>query len=131
MVMNDTARIFRAKGLSLERMHSLIAVAEAGGIARAAPRDPSRQSQLSRQLGELEAALGIQLTERRGRVVVLTDAGRELASAARDLGERLDELTRPRDDVGPRLVVGAGDSVIAWWLTPALAKMTQPASRLA
>ena len=53
-----------AKGLSLERLASFLAVVDARGIARAAPGQPVRQSQLSRQIGELERALGVALFER-------------------------------------------------------------------
>lgn len=41
------------KGMSLERLDAFLAVLEAGGIARAAPGQPVRQSQLSRQISEL------------------------------------------------------------------------------
>ena len=45
-------------GISIERLQTLCAVVEAGSIAGAAGPDPNRQSQFSRQLKELEKALG-------------------------------------------------------------------------
>ena len=48
-VMMD-ASLFSRSGMSLDRLRSFLALADAGGIAKAAPRAPVRQSQLSRQL---------------------------------------------------------------------------------
>ena len=60
-------------GLSLDRLNSFLQVAEARGLARAAPGDPVRQSQLSRQLKELENALGQVLFDRSSRGFELID----------------------------------------------------------
>ena len=54
------------KGVSLDRLRAFLEVFEAGGIARAAPLRAVRQSQLSRQLKELETALGQALFVRAG-----------------------------------------------------------------
>jgi DNA-binding transcriptional LysR family regulator len=45
--------LFSERGLSLDRLKVLIEVRDAGSIAQAAPGDPVRQSQYSRQLREL------------------------------------------------------------------------------
>ncbi len=106
-------------GLSLDRLKTLLAVADAGGIARAAPGDPSRQSLYSRQIGELEAALELALFERRGRGLVLTEEGRRLSALVRELRQGLDELGdlgRPRS-----FSIGAGDSLLHAWVIPRLA----------
>ena len=47
--MKEIDALFAAGGLSLERLRSFLAVAEAGSIAKAAKGDPTRQSQFSRQ----------------------------------------------------------------------------------
>lgn len=110
------------KGLSLERLQGFLRVAEAGGIARAAPQQPAQQSQLSRQIGDLERALGLELFERAGRSLKLTAAGTELARVVRELGRGLDEL--PGN--GPlRCVLGAGDSVLHWAVLPNLAALAK------
>jgi len=64
----------------LERLGTIAAVAEAMHLT--APG-------VSMQLSALERELGLQLTERRGRGVVLTPAGRVVASHGRVLGEQL------------------------------------------
>lgn len=52
-------------GLSLDRLASLVALADAHGISAAARGDPARQSQFSRQLKEFETFFGVALIERR------------------------------------------------------------------
>ena len=50
--------LFSERGLSLDRLKVLIEVRDAGSIAQAAPADPVRQSQYSRQLRELSEFFG-------------------------------------------------------------------------
>ncbi|MDB4929161.1 MAG: transcriptional regulator, LysR family, partial [Myxococcaceae bacterium] len=72
-------------GLSVERIEAFLAVADAGGIAKAAPGNPSRQSQLSRQLREVSAALGFEVMAREGRGMALTEGGARVRALLRDL----------------------------------------------
>ena len=60
----NTPDIFARSGISLERLRVFLQIADAGSMAEAAPGDPVRQSQFSRQLKELEEALGASLTVR-------------------------------------------------------------------
>ena len=108
------------RGLSLERLHSFLKVAEAGGISRAAGDDPVRQSQFSRQIGELEEFFGAQLTTRNGRVLALTDAGRELAALVRGQLRGFDDFLKSRSDALIDVQIGAGDSLLTWLLIPRL-----------
>ena len=112
------------KGLSLDRLRSFLDVADAGGHARAAKGDPVRQSQLCRQVGELEGYFGQALTERRGQALVITEVGQRLATLARDVFKGLDDLAGPqRVDQAVRLDLGAGDSVVQWWVLPRIASV--------
>src|SRR5688572_3052813 len=71
-------KLFTHVGLSLDRLRSFSEIVAAGGISAAAGKDPNRQSQLSRQLKELERYFGVELLVRgRGRLK-LTPAGSEL-----------------------------------------------------
>ncbi len=107
------------KGLSLDRLHSFLAIADAGGLARAAPGDPVRQSQLSRQLKELETALGRPFFLRTGRGMELTPAGRSLARVVRELDQGLTDVASA--ETGPvRVSLGGGDSVLQWLVLPRL-----------
>lgn len=110
-------------GLSLDRLSSFLQIAEAGGLARAAPGEPVRQSQLSRQLKELETALGQPLFLRTGRGMELTAAGRSLARVVRELGQGLTDVAAAEQ--GPVTVcLGAGDSVLQWLVLPRLPALT-------
>lgn len=119
------APTFERSGLSLERLRSFLIVAEAGGMALAAPKSPARQSLYSRQIGELEAALEVALLERKGRGVTLTDAGRRLATTVRELVRGLDEVAH-RAEASPPIALGAGDSLLHWWVLPRLARVDLP-----
>lgn len=112
------------KGVSLDRLRAFLLVYDAGGIARAAPGAPVRQSQLSRQVGELERALGVALLERRRP----TPAGARLAVVVRDLLRGLDGVAAR--DARPTCRVGAGDSVLRWLLLPRAASFADVALHL-
>lgn len=113
--------LFAKSGLSLERLRSFLAVADAGAIARAAPKNPVRQSQLSRQIGELEEFFGRALVERRGRGLALTAAGTELAELVRRTLDGLRDVARERDE-RIAISIGAGDSLLHAWIIPRLAQ---------
>lgn len=117
------------EGLSLSRLAAFLAVAEAGGLARAAPGDPTRQSQLSRQVRQVERALGVQLLARGGQGVVVTDSGLRLLSVLRDLTAG---LTLVRDDASPVAVtLAAGDSLLRWLILPRLPEALASSPRIA
>ena len=110
------------RGLSLERLQSFLMVAEAGSIARAAGGDAVRQSQFSRQIGELEEFFRVELTKRSGRSVALTEAGRELATLVRMQFRGFEDFLRRRSDAATEVAIGAGDSLITWVLVPKIAE---------
>src|SRR5689334_689413 len=56
--------LFSDRGLSIDRLRVLVEVHDAGGIAQAAPGDPVRQSQYSRQLRELSEFFGVEVARR-------------------------------------------------------------------
>ncbi len=111
-------RLFDKRGLSLDRLRVLLLVREKGGLSKAAPDDPVRQSQYSRQLKELEAFFGVPLTERKGKALVLTADGHDLANRVNEHLASLDSF-RSRVAHDPITVhIGAGESFIHWLLLP-------------
>ena len=68
--------------ISLKQLRYLDAVARHGHFGRAAADCAVTQPALSMQIAALETALGITLIERRGRGVLLTETGREIAERA-------------------------------------------------
>jgi DNA-binding transcriptional LysR family regulator len=115
-------------GLSLERLASLCEVAEAGSIGQASRGDANRQSLLSRQIAELEAVFGVALLARQSRPFRLTPEGRELAQAARQFFQSVDDLQRRAENTAQRVVIGAGETLIQWLLFPACEAMQKQTS---
>lgn len=115
--MNDS--LFSRDGLSLDRLRSFLAVAEAGSIAKAAPDNLSRQAQMSRQIGELEAFFGTELTLRRGKALALSPAGERLAALVRQQFEDLRDFHREQHQQPKTFRIGAGASLLEWMVIPA------------
>ena len=59
----------------MDRLRRFVEVVDLGGVTRAANNDPSLQSQISRQVKELEEFFGMDLFNREGRRMVLNSAG--------------------------------------------------------
>lgn len=123
--MNDFDRLFAASGLSLDRMHTFLRVAEAGNLAKAALGDATKQSQFSRQIKELEAFFGVALTRRVGRRIEITDEGQRLALIIRRQFIELNDFREAAAGRGASVRIGAQGSVIDWLLVPRLAQIRQ------
>lgn len=117
--------LFSNRGLSLDRLRSFLEMAEAGGIAKAAPGDPVRQSQISRQIRELEEFFGAELTQRRGKGLVLTPAGRRLAELVRGQLQGLDDFRREQEGRPKVFVFGAGTSTLESLVAPRLPALAE------
>lgn len=111
------------EGLSLDRLRSFLAIADKGGIAQAARGNPTRQSQLSRQLAELEVYFGHPLMERRGGRRILNERGRRLAEHVRWTLRGLEDLRAGRAEAAPTFVLAAGESALHWLVLPRLAEV--------
>ncbi len=112
--------LFSERGLSLDRLKVLIEVRDAGSIAQAAPADPVRQSQYSRQLRELSEFFGCEVAQRRGKLLKLTEQGERLAELARDQLRSLDDFRSECKQTNVAFTLGAGDSLIQWLVIPRL-----------
>ena len=119
------APLFSRRGLSIDRLRALVAVAEAGGIAAAAPRAPTRQSQLSRQVSELEAFFGLPLTERVSGRLSLTPAGHSVVEHTRWFLQGLVGVAERGLELEP-VQIGAGDATLHFVVVPALGRGKAP-----
>jgi LysR family transcriptional activator of nhaA len=88
-------------GLNFHHLRYFHAIAETGGLTRAARRLNVSPSALSVQLKELEGQFGQELFERRGRRLVLTEAGRVALDYAATVFQAGDELVRVMRGFGP------------------------------
>ena len=113
--------LFSRSGLSLDRLRSFLALAHAGSIAKAAPGDVTRQSQISRQVGELEAFFGSELTERRGKTLALSEAGKRLAMLIQQQMQDLDDFRIEQSQAKKAFTIGTSASVLDWLVVPAMA----------
>lgn len=108
-------------------LRAFLETADSGALSRAASQLGLSQPSLTAQIQRLERHLGVELFDRHGRGVTLTDAGRALYPRARRL---LDELRETEDAVrregldGPdTLRVGAIPTVAPYVLPAALRRM--------
>ena len=76
----------------MERPHTLCAVVQTGSIVAAAGTDPNHQSQFSRQLKQLEEALGTTLFDCVGKSIKPNGNGRRFALADQTFFGALDNL---------------------------------------
>jgi DNA-binding transcriptional LysR family regulator len=80
--------------LDVTRLRVLVAVAQHGSVTAAARALNYAQPSVSHHLARLEAETGARLTQRSGRGIQLTDAGRLLAGRAEEILGRLDAAER-------------------------------------
>ena len=111
--------------MDVRRLELLRELAERGTITAVAAATNRTSSAVSQQLKVLEREAGIALTERRGRGVVLTGAGRMLAQTATDVAvalERADAVWEdfkqaPRGDVTLTTFPSGGQMLLPGVLT--------------
>lgn len=80
------------RNLDVTTLRSFVAVAQSGGVTRAAGFLNLTQSAVSMQLKRLEEMLDLQLLDRSGRGVALTPAGAQLLGYARKMVDLNDEV---------------------------------------
>ena len=110
-------------GISIDRLNTLCGVVEAGTIVLAAGPDPNRQSQFSRQLKDLEKALGAPLFDRVGKTLQPNELGRRVALAARTFFGALDDVMNAAAVRSETIRLGAGESVLRWLVMPHLEEL--------
>ena len=121
-------KLFAESGLSLDRLRALVEVGAGGSIVRAAPGDPARQSQYSRQIKELEDFFQIALVERHGKIIRLTTNGRELARISRFFLLGLSNFQRGSLAEGQTYRIGASATFNQQFLLPLLAQWSAASS---
>ena len=102
------------RNLDLTTLRSFVAVADTGGVTKAAGVLHLTQSAVSMQLKRLEEGLDLELLDRSGRTVALTAAGDQLLAYARRMLELNDEAWRrlTANEFEGELTLGAPHDVI-------------------
>jgi LysR family cyn operon transcriptional activator len=114
--------IFSEGGVSLARLQSLERVVREGSITRVAQGDPNVQTQLSRQIAELEKTLGLQLLDRTRKPHPPTAAARRLADACGSFVREVEEIAGAASGLQRPITVGAGEVVIREFLIPKIGR---------
>ena len=113
----------------MEQLRSFVAVAETEHISQAAASLFLTQAAVTQQVRHFERAVGLQLLERDGRRVRLTDAGRSLAQtcrAALRAVEVVDESAQVMKQLqAGSLHLGASPTCATYYLPPHLAEFTR------
>jgi LysR family transcriptional regulator, hydrogen peroxide-inducible genes activator len=113
--------------MELHQLRYFVAAAEAGTISRAAQRCSIAQPSLSQQLKKLEESLGVQLLDRLGRGIALTEAGRALLPRARRiLAEVRDTEANLQREVSEGIggvAVGAIPTMAPYLLPPVIKRL--------
>jgi DNA-binding transcriptional LysR family regulator len=118
-------KLFAERGLSLDRLRVLIEVHDAGSIAQAAPGDPIRQSQYSRQLREIAEFFGCEVATRRGKILKLTPQGVRLAELTRAHLRSLEDFRAECRAETVDYTIAAGDSLIQWLVIPRIGALLE------
>lgn len=80
------------RNLDVTTLRSFVAVADSGGVTRAASSLHLTQSAVSMQMKRLEELLGLDLLDRSGRTIALTASGEQLLGYARRMVALNDEV---------------------------------------
>lgn len=113
---------------------AFLATAQAGSLSAAARQLGQTQPTLGRQIAALEARLGVQLFDRVGRGLVLTQAGRELMAHVQAMEEAATRFslaaTGRAEALAGEVSVTASDVVAAHTLPPILARLARTAPEI-
>jgi DNA-binding transcriptional LysR family regulator len=116
--------IFTKDGVSLDRLQTLAKVVQAGSIVQAAKGEPTTQSLISRQLTELEQALGVVLLDRTKKPYQPTQVARRLAETCERFVREVADVSLG-ENVKKSIKVGAGEWVIRELLVPLIGKQSK------
>jgi len=102
------------RNLDMTALRSFVAVAETGGVTRAAGKLHLTQSTVSMQIRRLETALSHRLVERAGRGITLTHHGEQLLSYGRDLLAINDAVIKQmtREQFSGEIVLGVPPDIV-------------------
>jgi DNA-binding transcriptional LysR family regulator len=113
--------------MNVRFLGTFCAVARFGSLNAAARHLGLSSASVGEQIKALEKDLNARLVSRHGRGIVLTEAGHAVLPAARDVVERIDEMSQIAQlgQARGRLRVGAVSTAMIGVLPPALQRMTR------
>lgn len=115
--------LFPERLMTMVQLRAFTALAAAGSFAAAAHESTMSQTAVHRAVGDLEKMIGVQLVERRGRVVWLNAAGKRLA---RGIRLAIAEIAAAISDLG--IDSGQGSELISFGALPLSRPFLVPAA---
>jgi DNA-binding transcriptional LysR family regulator len=109
--------------VDLRHLRVFLAVAETGTVAAGAERAELSRATVSEQVRALEGTLGVALFERRRDGMVLTEQGRRLVPAARQLLDHADAVRRLVTGTRATVRVGTLETLMATRLPAVIARL--------
>lgn len=121
-----------ARNLDLTSLRSFVAVADSGGVTKAAGFLHLTQSAVSMQLKRLEESLNVSLLDRSNRSVSLTAEGEQLLSYARRMLVLNDDIYSrlTSQDFEGEIVLGVPHDIIYPYIPPVLRKFAADFPRM-
>ena len=120
--------LFASNNLSMDRLHALIQLSEAGSLIGAAKGNSGLQSRLSHRLRELSEFFGTELTVRVGKTVKLTPVGESLARMAREHFLSIRAFRNQATGALASYCIAAGDNLMQWLVVPAIGRVRRGSS---
>ncbi|MBV2359583.1 LysR family transcriptional regulator [Thalassococcus sp. CAU 1522] len=117
---------WRSVKFDWNRARAFLVTAEEGSLSAAARALGMTQPTLGRQVAALEDELGVSLFERVGRGLSLTDAGMELLSHVRAMGEAAAGVSLAASGQATSVeghVAITASEIYSWWLMPRLVRL--------
>ncbi len=115
--------------MEISNLKALVAVAETGSFSRAAENLFITQPAISKRVAALEAELDVQLFDRIGRQIRLTEAGETMLSSARrilsEIATSREEVRSLSDDISGQLRLATSHHIGIHRLPPILKAFTQ------
>lgn len=114
------------RNLDLTTLRSFVAVADNGGVTRAAGALHLTQSAVSMQLKRLEEMLDVELLDRSGRSVALTSSGEQLLAYARRMVSMNDEVVAKltANEFEGEITLGVPHDIIYPYIPPVLRRFS-------
>jgi DNA-binding transcriptional LysR family regulator len=109
--------------VDLRHLRVFLAVAETGTVAAGAERAGLSRATVSEQIRTLEGTLGVALFERRRDGMVLTERGRRLVPAARQLLGHADAVRRLVIGARTTIAIGTLETLVATRLPAVIARL--------
>ncbi|CUH79350.1 LysR family transcriptional regulator [Tropicibacter naphthalenivorans] len=125
---------WRSVNFDWNRARAFLVTAEEGSLSAAARALNMTQPTLGRQVSALEEELGVTLFERVGRGLVLTQAGTQLLTHMRAMGEAAAAVSLvasgQQQDIAGHVAVTASEIYAGWLLPPIAARLAQIAPKV-